>query len=205
MGRSGFRCLRRFSIANYKTMIASARRRAILLSADGEPSPAVPRISDLAHFHGSAIGKLELDMMGTHQMTESQVLDAILAKAIAAVFEEYVDAHGLGEIAEIFAQGVRVEVGDTLPVPTTWNCSLVPPAWTRRSNNAADIRPFAQAASSSFWRSLVDRSISRGERHGRLEYVIDSTTSRTRWHHPQLPRIRSGEVPTLTRRHRTPS
>ena len=82
----------------------AARRRAILLSADGEPSPAVPRISDLAHFHGSAIGKLELDMMGTHQMTESQVLDAILAKAIAAVFEEYVDAHGLGEIAEIFAR-----------------------------------------------------------------------------------------------------
>ncbi|HAW95741.1 MAG TPA: magnesium chelatase, partial [Phycisphaerales bacterium] len=39
----------RFSIANYKTMVSSARRRAILLAGNGEPAPAIPRISDLAH------------------------------------------------------------------------------------------------------------------------------------------------------------
>ena len=44
-------------------------------------------------------------MMGSHQMTERQVLDAILAEAIRTVFEEYVDRHGLDEIAEIFSQG----------------------------------------------------------------------------------------------------
>ena len=31
-----------------------------------------------------------------------QVLDAVMAEAISAVFEEYVDKHGLEEIAELF-------------------------------------------------------------------------------------------------------
>ena len=53
--------------------------------------------------------------MGTHQMSERQVIDALLAEAVRDVFEEYVTEHGLGEIAEIFATGVRIEVGDTLP------------------------------------------------------------------------------------------
>ena len=50
----------------------------------------------------SSLGKLELDMMGSHQMSERQVLDAVMAEAIRTVFEEYVDQHGLDEIAEIF-------------------------------------------------------------------------------------------------------
>ncbi len=75
-----------------------AARRAIL----GE-RPAVPRISDLGHLYSSSLGKLELDMMGSHQMSERQVLDAIVAEAIRNVFEEYVDRHGLDEIAEIFS------------------------------------------------------------------------------------------------------
>src|SRR5947207_11014795 len=55
----------RFSIANYRTMIASARQRSIRLGGVGE-EPAVPRVSDLAHLHASAIGKLELDVWGSH-------------------------------------------------------------------------------------------------------------------------------------------
>ena len=81
----------RFSIANYRTMIASARQRAIRL---GE-RPAVPRISDLGHLYASSLGKLELDMMGSHQMSERQVIDAIVAEAIKEVFQDYVDEHGL--------------------------------------------------------------------------------------------------------------
>src|SRR5205823_12123659 len=46
----------RFSIANYRTMVASARQRGVRL---GE-KPAVPRISDLAHIVSSSLGKLEL-------------------------------------------------------------------------------------------------------------------------------------------------
>ena len=101
----------RLSIAMYRTMIASARQRAIRLNE----KPAVPRISDLAHFHTAAAGKLELDMMGSHQLSEKQVLDAIAAEAIKTVFSEYVSEHGLAEIGEIFAKGVKIEVGDMLP------------------------------------------------------------------------------------------
>ena len=68
---------RGFSIANYRTMVASARHRGAVL---GE-RPAVPRISDLGHLYCSSLGKLELDMMGSHQMSERQVLDAVLAEA----------------------------------------------------------------------------------------------------------------------------
>src|SRR5437588_10406942 len=70
----------RFSIANYRTMVASARQRAAILGANGANSekPAVPRISDLGHLYSSSLGKLELDMMGSHQMSERQILDALI-------------------------------------------------------------------------------------------------------------------------------
>src|SRR5215471_5403668 len=100
----------RVSIANYRTMIASARQRAVRL---GE-KPAVPRISDLGHMYSSSLGKLELDMMGSQQMSERQVLDAIVAEAIRTVFEEYVEKTGLEEIAQVFGKGVKIEVGDLL-------------------------------------------------------------------------------------------
>ena len=73
------------------------------------------RISDLGHLPTSALGKLELDLMGTHQMGEKQVLEAIVADAVRIVFEEYVDKHGLDEISEVFSKGVKIEVGDMLP------------------------------------------------------------------------------------------
>src|SRR5690349_9590508 len=71
----------RFSIANYRTMVASARQRGVRL---GE-KPAVPRVSDLAHLTSSSLGKLELDLMGSHQMSEKQVLEAIQAEAVRTV------------------------------------------------------------------------------------------------------------------------
>src|SRR5947207_2639932 len=80
----------RFSIANYRTMVASARHRGVRL---GE-KPAVPRISDLGHLHASSLGKLELDMMGSQQMSERQVLEAIQAEAVAKVFAEYIEKNG---------------------------------------------------------------------------------------------------------------
>ena len=165
----------RFSIANYKTMISSARRRGILLAPFGESLPAVPRISDLSHFHGSAIGKLELDMMGTHQMSETQVLDAILAQAVGEIFTEYVDGYGLKEIAEVFAQGVRIEVGDMLPSEQYAEAlSQVPAAWEKTFEVNAAIDPAVRASCVEFvlaglW--ATDK-ISRGVRHGRVEYEL---------------------------------
>ncbi|HXD85529.1 MAG TPA: magnesium chelatase, partial [Urbifossiella sp.] len=118
----------RFSIANYRTMVASARHRGVKL---GE-KPAVPRISDLGHLPTSSLGKLELDMMGAHQMGEKQVIESIIAEAIATVFEEYVDKHGLDEIADLFSKGIKIEVGDMLPSSDyAKRLKRVPKAWEK--------------------------------------------------------------------------
>ncbi len=116
----------RFAIANYRTMVSSARQRGIILNE----KPAVPRISDLGHLPTSSLGKLELDLMGSNQMNEKQVLDAIIAEAIGVVFEEYVKDYGLEEIANIFSKGVKIEVGDMLPSSAyAERLKRVPKAW----------------------------------------------------------------------------
>ena len=71
-------------------------------------------------------------MMGSHQMTERQVLDAVMAEAIKTVFDEYVERNGLEEIGKIFAEGVKIEVGDTLPSSHyAERLKRVPPAWDK--------------------------------------------------------------------------
>lgn len=161
----------RFSIANYRTMIASARHRGVRL---GE-IPAVPRISDLGHLPTSALGKLELDLMGSHQMSERQVLEAIMADAIRTVFEEYVDAHGLEEIADVFSKGVKIEVGDMLPSSEyAKRLKRVPKAWEKAFEvNAGDSDAIRASCVEFILAGLYasDR-ISRATRHGRITYEI---------------------------------
>ncbi len=159
----------RFSIANYRTMVASARQRGVRL---GE-NPAVPRISDLAHIISSSLGKLELDLMGSHQMSEKQVLEAVVADAIRVVFEEYVDKNGLEEIASIFGKGVKIEVGDMLPsAQYAERLKRVPKAWEK----AFEVNP---ASSDAVRASCVEfvlaglyatDQISRAQKHGRITY-----------------------------------
>ncbi|MEZ6140720.1 MAG: magnesium chelatase [Zavarzinella sp.] len=161
----------RFSLANYRTMVASARRRGIL----HQEKPAVPRISDLGHLPTSSLGKLELDLMGTTQMSENQVLEAIIAEAIANVFEEYVESHGLEAISELFSKGVKVEVGDTLPSASyVERLKKVPQAWEKAFElNRAD-HPGMRAACVEFVLAglyATDR-ISRSTRHGNMFYQI---------------------------------
>ncbi|MHB8953416.1 MAG: magnesium chelatase [Pirellulaceae bacterium] len=161
----------RFSIANYRTMVASARRRAAVL---GE-RPAVPRISDLGHLYSSSLGKLEMDMMSSHQMSERQVLEAIVAEAIRDVFAEYVDRHGLEEITEIFARGVKLEVGDMLPSESyVGRLKRVPPAWEKAFEVNAAQDPAVRAACVEFVLAGLYSAdkISRSERHGRIVYEI---------------------------------
>jgi magnesium chelatase subunit I len=161
----------RLSIANYKTMVASARQRSIRLNE----KPAVPRISDLSHFHASAVGKLELDMMGSSQMSERQVLDAIAAEAIRDVFKEYVDefGSGLSEISETFAKGVKIEVGDMLPSSYyAERVKRVPPIWDKAFEVNASTDPAVRASCIEFilaglW--ATDK-ISRAQKHGRISY-----------------------------------
>ncbi|NIL97738.1 MAG: magnesium chelatase [Planctomycetales bacterium] len=161
----------RFSIANYRTMIASARRRAAML---GE-RPAVPRISDLGHLYASSLGKLELDLMGSHQMNERQVLDAVLAEAIRDVFQEYVEQHGLHEIAEIFGKGVKIEVGDLLPSRCyAERLRRVPPAWDKAFEVNASEDEAVRAACVEFVLAglYATDHISRSQRHGAIVYEI---------------------------------
>ena len=161
----------RFSIANYRVMVASARRRGILL---GE-KPAVPRISDLAHLTSSSLGKLELDMMGSQQMSEKQVLESILADAVGKVFSEYVDKAGLDNIVEVFNKGVKIEVGDMLPSDTyAERLQRVPAAWAK----AFEVNPAENLAVRASCLEFVlaglhatDR-ISRHQKHGRISYEV---------------------------------
>jgi magnesium chelatase subunit I len=159
----------RFSIANYRTMISNARRRAIVL----KERVGVPRISDLAHFHASAIGKLELDLMGSHQMSESQALDAIAAESIKMVFDEYVTEFGLKEISESFAKGNRIEVGDMLPSSDyEAMISRVPRVWQKafEVNPADDAAVRASCAEFVLAGLYSSDLISRSTTHGRITY-----------------------------------
>jgi magnesium chelatase subunit I len=159
----------RFSIANYETMVASARQRGVRL---GE-RPAVPRISDLGHLYASSLGKLELDLMGSHQMTERQVLDAVVAEAIATVFEEYVEAHGLDDIAKVFAKGVKIEVGDMLPSAAYERVvEDVPAIWEKAFEVNASQDPAVRASCIEFVLAglYATERISRLQSRGRTLY-----------------------------------
>jgi len=162
----------RFSIANYQTMIASARRRAAVL---GE-NPTVPRISDLGHLYSSSLGKLEVDLMSSHQMSEKQVLDSVMSEAIRTIFEEYVEQHGLDEISQIFAKGVRIEVGDMLPSSHYEQLlKRVPPVWETAFQVNASTDPAVRASCVEFVLAglhATDR-ISRSQNHGIVSYEVD--------------------------------
>ncbi len=159
----------RFSIANYRTMIASARQRSARL---GE-RPAVPRISDLGHLYSSSLGKLELDLMGSHQMSERQILDSLVAEAVRKVFEEYVYRHGLEEIGKIFSQGVKIEVGDLLPSSHyAERLKRVPPAWDKAFDLNASNDPAVRASCVEFVLAglYATDQISRAQTNGRIRY-----------------------------------
>ncbi|MDA8745726.1 magnesium chelatase [Rubripirellula amarantea] len=161
----------RFSLANFRTLVASARQRGIIHNE----KPAVPRISDFGHLYSSSLGKLELDLMGTHQMGEKQVLDATIAQAIQVVFAEYIEEHGLAEIAEIFRSGVRIEVGDMLPSSDyAERLQSVPPAWDKAFEVNASDNEAVRASCVEFVLAglyALDK-ISRSQRHGKIQYEI---------------------------------
>jgi magnesium chelatase subunit I len=161
----------RFSIANYRTMVASARQRGVRL---GE-KPAVPRVSDLGHLFASSLGKVELDLMGSHQMSERQVLEAVIAEAVKTIFEEYVDKHGLDEVADVFGKGVKIEVGDLLPSSHyAERLRRVPKAWEKAFEVNPSDSPAVRASCVEFVLAGLYASdrISRSQRHGRIQYEI---------------------------------
>jgi magnesium chelatase subunit I len=128
---------------------------------------------DLGHLYTSSLGKLELDLMGSHQMTERQVLDAVMAEAIATVFEEYVEAHGLDEIAKVFGQGMKVEVGDAVPSAAYGQILAdVPEVWQKAFEVNAAADPAVRASCIEFVLAglYATERISRVQSHGRTVY-----------------------------------
>lgn len=159
----------RFSIANYRTMVAAARRRSAIL---GE-KPAIPRICDLAHLRASSIGKLEIDLMSSHQMGEDQILESAQVEAIKTVFDEYAEKHGLDEIADIFGKGVQVQVGTMLPSSLyAERLKRVPPAWEKafEINPACDPAMRASCVEFVLAGLYANERISRTQRHGIITY-----------------------------------
>lgn len=114
-------------------------------------------------------------MMSSHQMSERQVLDAVVAEAVRDVFSEYVDRHGLNEIAEIFAKGVKIEVGDMLPSSSYADrLKRVPPAWDKAFEVNASEDAAVRASCVEFVLAGLYSSdqISRSQRNGRIVYEL---------------------------------
>jgi magnesium chelatase subunit I len=101
----------RLSIANYETMIANARRRAVIL---GE-AEAVPRMSDLNYLYTSSAGKIELDPFREETVTEFQVFGKIMDKAVAQVFKEYMEKGHLELAAPDLSGEKHVRISELTP------------------------------------------------------------------------------------------
>jgi magnesium chelatase subunit I len=89
------------------------------------------------------------------------------------VFEEYVSKHGLDEIAQIFAKGVKIEVGDMVPSAAYAELvKRVPAVWDKAFEVNASGDPAVRASCIEFVLAGLYASdrISRGVRHGRVTY-----------------------------------
>ena len=104
----------RFSIANYRTMVASARQRGVRL---GE-KPAVPRISDLGHLY-----IVVARQAGTgHDGQPSDVASGRCSRRSRPRRSRPCSRNTSTSTAwtrsrEVFGKGVKIEVGDMLPSP----------------------------------------------------------------------------------------
>ncbi len=118
-------------------------------------------------------------------MSERQVLDAILGEAVCIVFGEYVDEHGLGEIAEIFAKGERIEIGDMVPSAAYAEIlRRVPPAWEKAFEVNAAEHPAVRASCVEFvlalfldTAALAVITLFRIFRIGRVLRIVKSASS----------------------------
>ncbi len=99
----------RVSVANYENMLSSALRRAIRL----RERQVAPRISDLVALIQSTGGKIELETVGDRD--EEKVIDKLLQKAILNVFNRHFALHEFDELLANFDNGLKIDVGDTLP------------------------------------------------------------------------------------------
>ncbi len=100
----------RASIACLENMVSSAERRAILTGEER----VVPRICDLAHVLASTRGKIELMLADEGDHTEDRLVMSLIGEAVKTVFDEVADVDEFEHLAEPFAEGLKIVVGDEL-------------------------------------------------------------------------------------------
>lgn len=116
----------RLSITNYETMIANARRRALLLK---EPE-AVPRMCDLGSLFTSTSGKLELDPFREESVSEVHVITRVLEKAVRVVFDEYFAKEDFRSLVAAFKGQTVLKTSDRLPAAEyTRMLDRIPQLW----------------------------------------------------------------------------
>jgi magnesium chelatase subunit I len=96
----------RASLNNYETLISNAERRAV---RNGERE-IVPRISDLHALDASMGGKIELEYGDDDGADE--VLARLRARAVRAVWDEYLSTDALAPVIAHIESGWGVEVSD---------------------------------------------------------------------------------------------
>lgn len=99
----------RLSIANYETVVASARRRTLRT----HDATVVPRVSDLSALVQSTQGKIEFDTMDNADA--DQVIAALVALALRQCFTEHVLLEEAPAIVDAFHSEAVVHTGDDLP------------------------------------------------------------------------------------------
>ncbi len=99
----------RVSVANYENMLSNALRRAIRL----HEKQVAPRISDLIALVQSTGGKIELETVGDRD--EEKVIEKLLQKSVLNVFNRHFALHEFDELLGGFDNGLKIEVGDSLP------------------------------------------------------------------------------------------
>jgi magnesium chelatase subunit I len=101
------------------------------------------------------------------------VLDAIIADAIATVFNEYVERHSLDAIAKVFAEGMKIEVGDAVPSADYRSIVAdVPALWEKAFEVNAAKDPAVRASCIEFILAglYATERISRIQSHGHTIY-----------------------------------
>mgnify|MGYP001046205312 FL=1 len=106
----------RASIAAAENVVSAAELRALKTGAER----VVVRVCDLPAVLAACRGKIEL-MLGDDgegadgRSTEDRLLEALLGEAVRAVAGRWLNVGRLEEVAEAFAGGVRIELGDDVP------------------------------------------------------------------------------------------
>ena len=96
----------RISTANYESVVGNALRRSI----KNKERVAAPRISDLPYISSSTIGKLEMETV--EEERADQILEELIKRAAANVFNRYFANEEFAEVVQKFEAGFTFETSE---------------------------------------------------------------------------------------------